>query len=203
VPHGNSSEWRVSASRDQAEASPVRREEKDYGENVRGGSDSVIQQCLLNVRIPAWGREWLQGHVLGVTADVESGQTRSSNDVPPHDRFDPHKRTYPGHVVMSQTCDCVAKLFAALRNSNYRIQLSLVLNRCCAPVLALESILLNSVVKIVLQHNLPKPALSNRSRRANQHEELSRHRSTIAELSSVFMSTRPKKSPSHVRCNRH
>jgi hypothetical protein len=49
--------------------------------------------------------------------------------------------------------DCVAKLLAALRKSNYRIQLNDVLNRCCAPVLVLESILLDLVAKIVLQHN--------------------------------------------------
>src|SRR5260370_22128080 len=52
------------------------------------------------------------------------------------------------------TPDCVAKLFAALRKSNYRIRLNRVLNRCCAPVLVLESILLNLVVKIVLQHGV-------------------------------------------------
>jgi hypothetical protein len=48
--------------------------------------------------------------------------------------------------------DCVAKLFAALRKSNYRIRLNGVLNRCCALVLVLESILLNLVVKLALQH---------------------------------------------------
>jgi hypothetical protein len=58
------------------------------------------------------------------------------------------------------SADCVAKLFAALRRSNYRIRLSTVLNRCCAPVLVLESILLSLVAKIVLQHNLPKAAQS-------------------------------------------
>jgi hypothetical protein len=54
------------------------------------------------------------------------------------------------------TPDCVAKLFAAVRSSNYRIRLSTVLNRRCAPVLVLESILLSSVAKIVLQHNPPE-----------------------------------------------
>jgi hypothetical protein len=48
--------------------------------------------------------------------------------------------------------ECVAKLFAALLASNNRIPLRGVLNRCCAFGLALESILLILVVKIVLQH---------------------------------------------------
>jgi hypothetical protein len=48
--------------------------------------------------------------------------------------------------------ECVAKLFAALRASNNRIQLSGVLNLCCVLMLVLESILLIWVVKIVLQH---------------------------------------------------
>src|SRR6516165_4396624 len=48
--------------------------------------------------------------------------------------------------------ECVAKLFAKLRTSNYRIRLNGVLNRCCAFGLILESILLILVVKIVLQH---------------------------------------------------
>jgi hypothetical protein len=59
-----------------------------------------------------------------------------------------------GHVRLAG--DCVAKLFAAPRRSNYRIRLNAVLNRCCAPVLVLESILLNLVAKIVLQHNRPE-----------------------------------------------
>jgi hypothetical protein len=50
------------------------------------------------------------------------------------------------------TPECVAKLFAALRASNNRIQLSGVLNLCCVLMLVLESILLILVVKIVLQH---------------------------------------------------
>src|SRR5215813_4676360 len=41
--------------------------------------------------------------------------------------------------------DCVAKLFAAPRKSNYL--------RCCAPMLVLESILPNLVAKIVLQQS--------------------------------------------------
>jgi hypothetical protein len=56
--------------------------------------------------------------------------------------------------------DCVAKLFTPLRRGNYRIQLNAVLNQCCAPVLVLESILLNLVAKIVLQHNLPQSGQS-------------------------------------------
>jgi hypothetical protein len=49
--------------------------------------------------------------------------------------------------------DCVAKLFAAPRKSNYRIRLNAALNQCCVPVVFLESMLLNLVAKIVLQHN--------------------------------------------------
>jgi len=58
-----------------------------------------------------------------------------------------------------------------MRKSNYRIRLNDVLNRSCALVLVLESILLNLVVKIVLQHippesghrfNLPWPSGSGR-----------------------------------------
>jgi hypothetical protein len=50
--------------------------------------------------------------------------------------------------------DCAAKLFAALRTRNYRIQLNVFLNRRCALVLVLGSILLILVVKLVLQHIL-------------------------------------------------
>src|ERR1017187_8263863 len=54
------------------------------------------------------------------------------------------------------TPDCVAKLFAALRESNNRIRLNDVLNLCCALAFVLESILLILIVKIVLQHNPPE-----------------------------------------------
>src|SRR5262245_48803247 len=47
---------------------------------------------------------------------------------------------------------CVAKLFAALLERNYQIRPNSTLSRCCAPALVFESILLNLVVKIVLQH---------------------------------------------------
>jgi hypothetical protein len=60
-----------------------------------------------------------------------------------------------------KVADCVAKLFAALRKSNFRIRLNRVLNRRCAPVLVLESILLNLVAKIVLQHNRHKADVSS------------------------------------------
>src|SRR5262245_34934037 len=56
-------------------------------------------------------------------------------------------------ALCSLLADCVAKLFAALRKCNDRIRLTGILNRCCAPLLVLESILLNLVAKIVLQHN--------------------------------------------------
>src|SRR6266540_7470442 len=49
--------------------------------------------------------------------------------------------------------DSVAKPFAASQTRNYRIPLNDFLNRCCAPVLVLESILLILLAKIVLQHN--------------------------------------------------
>ncbi len=48
--------------------------------------------------------------------------------------------------------DCVAKLFAALRESKNRIRLNGTLNQGCALVFVLESILLVLVAKIVLQH---------------------------------------------------
>src|SRR5215510_9337014 len=44
------------------------------------------------------------------------------------------------------------KTLAALRERNYRVRPNSTLSRCCAPALVLESILLNLVVKIVLQH---------------------------------------------------
>jgi hypothetical protein len=53
------------------------------------------------------------------------------------------------------SADCVAKLFAALRESNNRIRLNDVLNQCCALAFVLESTLLILIAKIVLQHNLP------------------------------------------------
>src|SRR5262249_20594334 len=61
-----------------------------------------------------------------------------------------------GSLNVRFTPDCVAKLFAALQKSNYRIRLNAILNRCCAPVLLFESILPNLVAKIVLQHNPPQ-----------------------------------------------
>ena len=54
------------------------------------------------------------------------------------------------------TPECVAKLFAALRTRNYRILLNVFLNRRCALVLVVGSILLILVVKIVLQHIPPE-----------------------------------------------
>src|SRR5262245_3113859 len=71
-----------------------------------------------------------------------------------------HRRFNDVRSYVRSWGDCVAKLFAALQRSNYRIRLSAVLNRCCAPVLALESILLNLVAKIVLQHNRHKADLT-------------------------------------------
>jgi hypothetical protein len=53
--------------------------------------------------------------------------------------------------------DCVAKLYAALRTRNNRIQSSGALNQGCALVPVLESMLRILVAKIVLQHNRPHP----------------------------------------------
>ena len=60
-----------------------------------------------------------------------------------------------GQLNVRFTPDCVAKLFAAPRKSNCRMRLNAVLNRCCVPVLVLESRLPNLAAKIVLQHNPP------------------------------------------------
>jgi hypothetical protein len=49
-----------------------------------------------------------------------------------------------------KSADCVAKLFAVLRESNNRIRLNDVLNQCCVLAFVLESILLILIVKIVL-----------------------------------------------------
>ena len=70
-------------------------------------------------------------------------------------------RDLASRIHVRNAADCVAKLFAAPRTRNYRIRLSGVLNRCCALVLILESILLVLLVKIVLQHN---PAESGQTR---------------------------------------
>src|SRR5512139_3817699 len=48
--------------------------------------------------------------------------------------------------------DCVAKVFAALRERNNRIRLNASLNQYCVSAFVLESMLLDLVVKIVLQH---------------------------------------------------
>jgi hypothetical protein len=77
---------------------------------------------------------------------------------PPYGTLMPQSGRRPQHQKRRL---CVAKLLAALRKSNYRIRLSAVLNRCCAPVLVFESILLNLVVKIVLQHNPPKADIAS------------------------------------------
>src|SRR5512143_4095908 len=52
--------------------------------------------------------------------------------------------------------DCVAKVFAALRERNNRIRLNASLNQYCVSAFVLESMLLDLVVKIVLQHYRPK-----------------------------------------------
>jgi hypothetical protein len=62
----------------------------------------------------------------------------------------PTSRTFA--LMSAYRGECVAKLFAALQERNYRIRPNSTLNRYCAPALVLESILLNLVAKIVLQH---------------------------------------------------
>jgi hypothetical protein len=59
-----------------------------------------------------------------------------------------------GHVRF--TPDCVAKVFAALRERNNRIRLNASLNQYCVSAFVLESMLLDLVVKIVLQHYPPE-----------------------------------------------
>src|SRR5207253_6001279 len=54
------------------------------------------------------------------------------------------------------SADCVAKLFVALRERNNRIRLNASLNQYCVSALVRESMLLDLVVKIVLQHNRPE-----------------------------------------------
>src|SRR5207253_5825244 len=54
------------------------------------------------------------------------------------------------------SADCVAKLFVALRERNNRIRVNASLNQYCVSAFVLESMLLDLVVKIVLQHNRPK-----------------------------------------------
>src|SRR5262245_35948006 len=47
---------------------------------------------------------------------------------------------------------------------NYRIGAPVLLNRCCAFQPDLESIFLTEMLKILLQHNLPQPAVSKCSK---------------------------------------
>jgi hypothetical protein len=54
------------------------------------------------------------------------------------------------------TPECVAKLFAALRASNNRIEANGPLNQYCALAVDIESILRGRALKIVLQHIPPE-----------------------------------------------
>ena len=74
---------------------------------------------------------------------------------PANDRIGSKAGIRRGQLNVRFTPDCVAKLFAAPRKSNCRMRLNAVLNRCCVPVLVLESRLPNLAAKIVLQHNPP------------------------------------------------
>jgi hypothetical protein len=91
-----------------------------------------------------------------------------TSEEPANVRLDPHSAVEerPRHVrsrrnsgaiadvIGSQPrADCVAKLFAAPRESNDRIHLNGALNQRCVSAFALESSL---VVKIDLQHNRPE-----------------------------------------------
>ena len=86
----------------------------------------------------------------------------------PADWYDPRHAPLSGNTAGAYAlgflllADSVAKLLAALRKNNYRIRLKAVLNRCCASVLILESILLNFIVKIVLQQNRHRASLVSR-----------------------------------------
>jgi hypothetical protein len=63
------------------------------------------------------------------------------------------KRSWRGGVgLRPHMADSVAKLFAAPRTGNNRIRSNAALNRCYVPVHDPESILLDLVEKIVLQH---------------------------------------------------
>jgi hypothetical protein len=52
--------------------------------------------------------------------------------------------------------ECVAKLFAALRASNNRIEANGPLNQYCALAVDIESMLRGRALKIVLQHIPPE-----------------------------------------------
>src|SRR5262245_42751529 len=94
--------------------------------------------------------------------------------------------------------ECVAILFAAVRERNYRIRQNTISKRCCAPSPVLESILLNLVVKIVLQRipsqsgaDMPdRPlgaitAVSNRRKASRSFEDLVGEREQLARSSPV------------------
>src|SRR5262249_23777270 len=85
------------------------------------------------------------------------------------------RRTHPEHISSALP---PAKLFAALRERNYRIRPNSISNRCCAPALVLESILLNLVVKRVLQH-IPPDSRRSRAVAALRVRAKSRHRARL------------------------
>ena len=66
--------------------------------------------------------------------------------------------------------ECVAKLDAEQRASNNRIRLNGLLNRCCALVFVLESMLLIWVVEIVLQHGVIPGIVPDEGKRISSPE---------------------------------
>src|SRR5512143_2042356 len=74
--------------------------------------------------------------------------------------------------------DCVAKVFAALRERNNRIRLNASLNQYCVSAFVLESMLLDLVVKIVLQHYRPESGHVQCTRRTSSC--LQGHKQTFA-----------------------
>src|SRR5262249_18065189 len=74
---------------------------------------------------------------------------------------------------------------------NNRIGASVLLNRCCSFVPDLESMFRDQMQKILLQHNLPKAAVTHRSNKAPLFDHLV-CRATTAKL------PRPNENPARV-----
>src|SRR5262249_34335012 len=74
------------------------------------------------------------------------------------ERHDWHVRLVPIVLQKSPSRLCEIEI------CNNRIGASVLLNRCCSFVPDLESMFRDQMQKILLQHNLPKAAVSNRSK---------------------------------------
>ena len=85
-----------------------------------------------------------------MTPVLKAYQIRAAMSALGHSR---PSRSRPTLVLVRCYSDCVAKLFAALRERNNRIRLNASLNQYCVSAFVLKSMLLDLVVKIVLQHN--------------------------------------------------